>query len=154
MLTTEKQIEIAIRLYENNAYGTTYGKGLYRKALYNGTIDIKRPSVKYLIDLYNYDDWMNQAKTDMQMAVLDAVDDVKNRLYSWIQRYDPVTKQKTLVYGLCTLDLTTLSMIVLVGDVTYGVEERWDVEAKPCRQGSTGVKSPQLLATNGELTSW
>ncbi len=154
MLTTEKQIEIAIRLYENNAYGTTYGKGLYRKALYNGTIDIKRPSVKYLIDLHNYDEWMNQAKTDMQMAVLDAIDDVKNRLYSWIQRYDPVTKQKTLVYGVCTLDLTTLSMIVLVGDATFGVEERWDVDAKPCRLRGTGVKSPQLLATNGELANW
>lgn len=154
MLTTQKEIQIAIRLYENNSYGATYGKGLYRKALYNGTIDTKHPSVKYLVDLYNYEDWVNQAKADMQMAVLEAVDDVKNRLYSWIQRYDPITKQKTMVYGLCTLDLTTLSMIVLIGDTTYGIEERWDVEAKPCRQGSTGVKSPQLLATNGELANW
>jgi hypothetical protein len=31
------QAPVAIRLYENKAYGTTYGKGLYRKAIYNGT---------------------------------------------------------------------------------------------------------------------
>lgn len=38
---TTKQTEIAVRLYDNNTYGTTYGKGMYRKAIYNGTIDAK-----------------------------------------------------------------------------------------------------------------
>ncbi len=154
MLTTEKEIQIAIRLYENKAYGTTQGKGIYRRALYNGTIDTKQPSVKYIVDLYTYDDWESHAKTDTQMVMLESVDDVKDRLYSWVQRYDPLTKQKTLVYGVCTLDLKTQAMIALISDPAYGVEERWDVEAKPCRQSSTGQKSPQLLATNGELTNW
>ena len=38
------QIEIAVRLYDNNTYGSTYGRGLYRKAIYNGTIDAKHSS--------------------------------------------------------------------------------------------------------------
>ncbi len=37
--TNEKQVEIAVRLFDNNTYGTTYGKGLYRRAVFNGTID-------------------------------------------------------------------------------------------------------------------
>lgn len=40
-MLNQTQSEIAVRLYDNNAYGTTYGKGLYRKAIYNGTIDAK-----------------------------------------------------------------------------------------------------------------
>jgi hypothetical protein len=156
MLTTEnkKEIEIAIRLYDNKAYGTTQGKGIYRTALYNGTMDTKQPTVKYLVDLYNYDDWENKAKTDMQMVILEAVDDVKDKLYSWIYRYDSSTKQKTLVQGVCTLDLQSLIMDILIFDPVASVEERWQVQAKPCRQSSTGQKSPQLLATNGELTNW
>ena len=58
------QIEIAVRLYDNNTYGSTYGRGLYRKAIYNGTIDAKHSSAKYLVDFYTYEDWANQAKTD------------------------------------------------------------------------------------------
>jgi hypothetical protein len=42
--TKENSIEIAVRLYENNAYGTTFGKGMYRRALFNGTIDAKSPT--------------------------------------------------------------------------------------------------------------
>ncbi len=61
------QVEIAVRLYDNPVYGTTHGKGLYRRAIFNGSIDVKDPHVKYVIDLYSYDDWANQATTDGQM---------------------------------------------------------------------------------------
>lgn len=67
MLDTKNETEIAVRLYDNKFYGTTYGKGLYRKALYNDSIDLQTPLVKYVIDLFIYDDWANQAKTDEQM---------------------------------------------------------------------------------------
>ena len=39
--------EIAIRLYDNPKYGTTYGPAQYRHAIFNGSADIKNPSVKY-----------------------------------------------------------------------------------------------------------
>jgi hypothetical protein len=42
--------EIAIRLYDNPKYGTTYGKAQYRHAIFNGSADIKNPSVKYLLE--------------------------------------------------------------------------------------------------------
>ena len=38
---------IAVRLYESKVYGTTYGRGLYRHAFYNGTVDLKQSAVKY-----------------------------------------------------------------------------------------------------------
>ncbi|NDE54117.1 MAG: hypothetical protein EB069_05915, partial [Actinobacteria bacterium] len=52
---------VAVRLYENTTYGTTYGRGLYRRALYNGTVDLKQSGIKYLLDLYTGEDWANQA---------------------------------------------------------------------------------------------
>jgi len=67
---TTQKIEIAARLYDNNTYGTTYGKGMYRKAIYNGTIDAKHLNIKYIVDLYSYDDWANMAKTNEQMEIL------------------------------------------------------------------------------------
>jgi hypothetical protein len=155
MLSTKtNQIEIAVRLYDNQAYGTTHGKGMYRSAIYNGTIDAKAPAVKYLVDLCNYDYWTNQARTDEQMVILDAIADVKDKLYSWIQRYDPVTRQKTLVQGVCTLDLKNLNMDVLICDEDVHVVDRWQITAKPCKQSSAGLKSPQLLATNADLAVW
>ena len=42
--------EITARLWENKMYGTTYAKGQYRKAIYNGTLEIIDPYAKYLVD--------------------------------------------------------------------------------------------------------
>jgi len=64
---------IAVRLYENQVYGTTYGRGLYRRALYNGTIDLRTSGVKYLVDLYSGEDWANQAKSDERMLIIEGV---------------------------------------------------------------------------------
>ena len=41
--------EITARLWENKLYGTTYGKGQYRKAIYNGTLELNDP---YAVDLH------------------------------------------------------------------------------------------------------
>ena len=92
-LTANPPTSVAVRLFENQAYGTTYGKGLYRRAIYNGTVDVKTPKVKYLIDLFSYEEWAHQARTDQQMVVLQSVEDQPHALFSWVQRYDPLTKQ-------------------------------------------------------------
>ena len=65
--------EIAIRLYDNPKYGTTYGKAQYRHAIFNGSADVKNPSVKYLLDFYEYGKWEHSANTDEQMMVLNEV---------------------------------------------------------------------------------
>ncbi len=153
-MLTHTEIQIAARLYDNQSYGSTYGKGLYRKAVFNGTIDAKSPRVKYLVDFYDYEDWSNLAKTDEQMVILEAIPGTPKMLFSWVYRYDQASKTKTLVHGVVRLDLTSMDLDVLICDEPAGVAERWHITAKPCKSNTTGVKSPQLLATNAELGTW
>ena len=46
------QKEIAVRLYQNAKYGTTYAKGVRHQALFNAAADIKNPKVKYVLDFH------------------------------------------------------------------------------------------------------
>ena len=152
--TKENQIEIAVRLYENKSYGTTFGKGMYRRALFNGTIDARTPAAKYLVDCFNYADWSNQATTDEQMAVLAAVPEDSKKIYSWIKHYDTVTRAKRLVGGCMQFDLDSLDMNIMICDETAGVADHWRIEGKPCKTAMKSQKSPQILGTNGDLTNW
>lgn len=153
-MLNKNEIEMAVRLYENQQYGSTYGPGLYRKAVFNGSIDINGPVVKYVIDLYAFDDWSKLAKTDEQMAILNDVDNDPEKIYSWLHRYDTTTKQKTLVCGFCSLHLKTNEMTVMILDQAAGVEDSWKIVAKPCVPNKRGLRSPQLLATNADLATW
>jgi len=152
--TTTTNANIAVRLYDNQKYGTTYGKGLYRKALYNGTIDIKNSGVKYLVDFHSYSDWANQARTDEQMMIVRETSPDEATLYSWLKRYDNETKTKTSVCGVCLINLETMGMKVGIFDTERGVEDFWELAARPCRQVDGGKRSPQLLATDGDLQDW
>ena len=150
----QDEIEIAIRLYDNQQYGSTYGKGLYRRAVLNGTIDAKTPSAKYLVDLYSHEDWCNQAKTDQQITVIKAITPDKDHLYSWIKHYDTETRAKRLVGGCMQFDLDSLDMNIMICDETAGVADHWRIEGKPCKTAMKSQKSPQILGTNGDLTNW
>jgi hypothetical protein len=153
-MLNSNQTEIAVRLYENQTYGTTYGKGLFRKALFNGSIDIKTPCTKYVIDLFNYDDWCNIAKTSEQMVIIRDVPQQDDTLFSWINRYDRTTKQKTLVSGFCSFDCDSKGMRIMILDPVTQIEDVWQISAKPCQSNTNGLRSPQLLATNADLTAW
>ncbi len=153
MLTTN-QTELAVRLYENSTYGTTYGKGLFRRALFNGSIDLKSPTVKYVIDLFNYDDWSNIAKTQEQITIIGDVPKQEATIYSWINRYDCSTKKKTLVSGFCSFDCESQDMAVMIIDPEFNVEDIWKITAKPCQANRNGLRAPQFLATNADLTEW
>ena len=153
-MLNSNQTEIAVRLYENQTYGTTYGKGLFRKALFNGSIDIKTPCTKYVIDLFNYDDWCNIAKTSEQMVIIRDVPQQDDTLFSWINRYDRTTKQKTLVSGFCSFDCDSKDMRIMILDPVVQIEDVWQISAKPCQSNTNGLRSPQLLATNADLTAW
>jgi hypothetical protein len=148
------QQEIAVRLYDNKFYGTTYGKGLYRKAIYNGSIDMKNPSRKYVIDLFQYNDWSIQASTDEQVKITETVSKVPDTIYSWIFLYDPTTKIKTPVYGCCVLDLNSNKMEILINSNGNENSVFWELEARPCKPTNDGRKVPQLLATNTDLATW
>ena len=153
-MLNSNQTEIAVRLYENQTYGITYGKGLFRKALFNGSIDIKTPCTKYVIDLFNYDDWSNIAKTSEQMVIIRDVPQQDDTLFSWINRYDRTTKQKTLVSGFCSFDCDSKGMRIMILDPVSQIEDVWQISAKPCQSNTNGLRSPQLLATNADLTTW
>ncbi len=153
MLTTN-QTELAVRLYENSTYGTTYGKGLFRRALFNGSIDLKSPTVKYVIDLFNYEDWCNIAKTQEQITIISDVPKQEATLYSWINRYDCSTKRKTLVSGFSSFDCENQDMAVMIIDPEFNVEDIWKITAKPCQANRNGLHAPQFLATNADLTEW
>ena len=153
MLTTN-QTELALRLYENSTYGSTYGKGLFRRALFNGSIDIKSPLVKYVIDLFNYDDWCNIAKTHAQIEIITGVPQQADTLYTWINRYNTSTKQKTLVSGFCSFDCESKDINVMIIDPEFDIEGVWKISAKPCQTNRNGLRAPQFLATNADLTEW
>jgi alkylhydroperoxidase/carboxymuconolactone decarboxylase family protein YurZ len=146
--------EIAVRLYQNAKYGTTYAKGQRHQALFNATADIKEPKVKYLLDFYSYEYWEFLAK-DTQLSVVQQVQEIvgKDSLVSWLVRYDHATKAKTPIYGFSTLDMKTNELIVCAVDVDAGVEESWKLIAKPCKT-VTGKNVAELLATNSELANW
>jgi hypothetical protein len=143
-----------VRLYDNNTYGTTSGRGQYRKAIYNGTVDAKHSNTKYLVDFYAYEDWANQARTDGQMEILANIAPATDVLFSWVQHYDTDTRAKTPVTGMCQINLDTLDVMVVIMDEQRDVEDAWRLTARPCRQTQTGKRVPQLLATNGDLQAW
>lgn len=148
------QKEIAVRLFQNTKYGTTYAKGVRHQALFNATADIKQPKVKYVLDFYTYEHWEFLAKENQ----LDIVNQVRNEingdtLVSWIVRYDLATKTKTPVYGFSTLDMKTNELILCVLDNEAEVEDSWKLSAKPCR-AVAGKNVAELLATNSELANW
>ena len=148
------QKEIAVRLFQNAKYGTTYAKGVRHQALFNATADIKQPKVKYVLDFYTYEHWEFLAKENQ----LDIVNQVRNevgidKLVSWVVRYDLATKTKTPVYGFSMLDMKTNELILCVVDGEAEVEDSWKLTAKPCR-AVAGKNVAELLATNCELATW
>jgi hypothetical protein len=88
------------------------------------------------------------------MEVIRAVVEHKQMLYSWVKHYDKSTMQKRQVIGYCSLDMQSLDMNLLICDSVNAVEAEWQIAAKPCKQGQSGTKSPQLLATNADLAVW
>jgi hypothetical protein len=148
---------IAVRFYDNAKYGSTYGKGLYRNAVFNATADLRKPEAKYLLDMFSFNDWQNRAKTDLDMEALEAVADFRseadraNLLATWIKRLD-CDGTKKQVHGFGLFDLITHELTLLISDEEAGVVDSWLLDVKPCKQATGNKKSPQLLATNEELS--
>lgn len=144
--------EIAVRLYENHKLGSTYGKGLYHSAIFNGTADIPSHQVKYLLDFYPYTQWQHTAKTDMDIEVLHCINEQcdDNTLVSWVVRYDTKTKRKERILGYCTLDMDSSRLELVICDLAISLQYRWRLDAKPCRQVE-GKNCPTLLAANYDM---
>ena len=148
--------EIAVRLYENRKYGTTYGKGLYHSAVFNASAEVMGKNEKYLLDYYPFEKFEHIARTDEQLDVLREIGRVKTDdvLFSWVVRYNPATKQKTPIYGFSLLNLKDNTVGLMVVDENDSEAQQWQLTAKPCRF-VPGKNSPTLLATNADdLAMW
>jgi hypothetical protein len=149
------QTEIAVRFYENKKFGNTYGKGMFHKAVFNSTADVRHPSAKYLLDWFSYKDWENTAKSDADMGALSVAADLyagKSTdcvLGTWVKRMDS-NGSKPRVKGFGVMDSNTGEVTLIINDEETGIEEAWQLSARPCKI-NTSAKSPQLLATNAEL---
>ena len=126
--------EIAIRGFINEKYNTTYGKGLFRRAIYNGSVELHNPNQKYLVDFYDYEQFQHTAKSDAQIEVLKKLDQcnvssVEGLVLSWIIHYEPLTKTKNPVDGYCIYLQSTGELHIEVIDVQNGTNEQWDLRA-------------------------
>ena len=149
--------EIAVRLFINEKYMDTYGKGIFNRAIYNGSIELHQPNQKYLVDFYGYAHWEFRAKSDDQMQVLRYLEQTDlpkapNLLMSWILHYDPMTKAKTAVPGFCAYLQDSKEMHLRIDDRLRSISDEWDLAVRQCK--NAGAKLPVLLATNVALENW
>ncbi len=144
---------IAVRLWNNQMFGTTYGKGLRRSALFNGTIEIAIPPVKYLIDLEQIEAWYHHAKSPVHLKMLQnfrtTPTNEVNVLMSWISRYE--SRAKIPIEGFCAFDLSKETLLIHIVDLEYKLNETWELTVKECLNRTPGKPTPNLIATNYEL---
>ena len=69
-MTIITEREIAVRGFNNERINTSFGKGLFRRAIYNGSVELRNPNEKYLIDLYDFAHWQHQARSDYQIDIV------------------------------------------------------------------------------------
>ena len=144
---------IAVRLWNNQMLGTTYGKGLRRQAYFNGTIQIAIPPTKYLIDLEPIPSWFHHAKSPIHLKMLKDLNiqpiNDPNVLMSWIVRYEGGVK--TPVDGLCHFELSDNKIFIRINDLASKIQDEWQLVAKACLNRTPGKPTPNLIATNYEL---
>ena len=153
-MRTIAERHIAVRGFINERHNTTFGRGLFRRAIYNGSVELANPSQKYLIDLYEFGIWQHQARTDYQIDVfrkIDAMnaDNEHDLLLSWVIYYDPLTKTKTPVDGYCIYMPSTSELYIEIQDPARGTDHCWSLDVRACK--TTGVNKPVFIATNVDL---
>lgn len=142
--------EITVRFWENQKFGTTYGKGLYRQAHYNSTAEINHPPAKYLLDFMDIESWVHFARTPEQLAIIRRFGDLpKNEpgvFASWVVRYH--NKQKTPVGGYAMMFMDESELIIQIADIQLDIDDAWTVPIKPCLRRDPNKPSPSLIASN------
>ncbi len=145
---------IAIRLFENNKFGTTFGKGLRRSAVYNATAEINEPYAKYLLDFESCPVWIHHARTDAQLAIcqrlIGQAEKNDSILWSWVKWYDKASGVKEFVSGFAAYDMDGGTIVLEIDDDKRGLTDQWCLPARRCT-GTAGKNSPVFLATNCDL---
>ena len=149
-----KDREIAVRGFINEKFGSTYGKGLFHRAIYNGSVELRDPYTKYLIDLFEYQRWDNTARSEDQLKWSKqlAEADIKSApeaLVSWIQHYDTISKSKIMVDGVCVYLPNSQELYLNINDSAHDVVNEWTLKTKHCTK--TGPNKPIFIASNADL---
>lgn len=149
--------EVAIRGFINEKFGSTCGKGLFRRALYTGSIELHNPKQKYLLDFYEYADWEFSARSDAQIEVLKRMDQTDipktpNIVMSWLQHYEPLSKARSAANGFCIYSQDSQEIHLNINDELNNVIEEWTLDVQHCK--TAGFKKPVFIAANVDLTSW
>lgn len=143
--------EIIVRAFTNEKFNTSFGKGIFRRAVFNGSVEVSSPYNKYLVDLYSYPEWdrLASAPEQLDIAARIAKTDIQQQeevLLSWIKHYDPITKKKTVVDGFCIVSLETGELFISIHDQERGVYDEWTLQIRRCNK--TGAGKPVFIATN------
>jgi hypothetical protein len=146
--------EIAVRGFMNEKFNTTFGKNQFRRAFFNGSVELRNPSSKYLVDYYQYAAWEASAKSDEQMNVIrqlcnSGFPENDDLLFSWLVRYDPLTKSKTKVDGYSIYAPSTSELYTTINDPDNQTVEEWTLDVHLCR--NIGANKPVFIATNVDL---
>ena len=148
--------EITARLWENKLYGTTYAKGQFRKALYNGTLEISDPHTKYLVDFEDIEHWFHFAKSAIHVEMANRLSNPpvneSGVLMSWLYRYEGGSK--TPVSGYAALDTNYKRITIQIDDIDVGLAEHWELPVRSCIARMPGKSCPTMIATSlAELDS-
>ncbi len=146
--------EIAVRGFTNEKFNTTFGKGLFRRAVFNGSVELRDPSLKYLVDYYQYPEWEALAKVNKQMDIINKLDgsgmpENEDLLFSWLVHYDPLTKIKTKVDGYSVYSPSTQELYITINDPDNQTNEEWSLDVHNCK--NLGHHKPVFIATNVDL---
>jgi hypothetical protein len=147
--------EIAVRGFINEKFNTTFGKGLFRRAVYNGSVELHKPNQKYLVDYYSYPEWEVQAKSDAQIAATrvltnSGIAGQDDMLFSWLVHYDPLTKSKERAEGYSVYSPNTRELFIKIDDAANKTQDEWTLDVHSCK--STGANKPVFIAANVDLT--
>jgi hypothetical protein len=156
-MTIITEREIAVRGFNNERINTSFGKGLFRRAIYNCSVELRDPNEKYLIDLYDFAHWQHQARSDYQIDIVrkmanEGGEDEDGLLLSWIQHYNPLSKTKTPVEGYCIYLLSSRELYVEINDPANNTFGDWSLRVQQCTTEGTG--KPVFIATNVDLGKW
>jgi hypothetical protein len=146
--------EIAVRGFINEKFNTTFGKGLFRRAVFNGSVELHNPNQKYLVDYFSYLEWEAQAKSDEQLKVINELTSVNlgketDLLFSWLIHYDPLTKSKQRVNGYSIYSPNTRELFIKIDDPGNQTQDEWTLYVHSCK--STGANKPIFVAANVDL---
>ena len=145
---------IAVRGFINDKLDTTSSRTLFRRALFNGSIELRDPNQKYLVDYFNYLQWELQAKSDKQLEIANELrskgfDKEPDYLFSWMLHYEPLSKTKTRVEGYSIYSSKTKELYVWINDVLNKTQDEWELNVAHCK--AIGKNKPVFIASNCEL---